>query len=85
VQLPHVSRVFAHIVDMVDRDHHCTGAAFTSKREPYMDWDRIEGNWKQVKASVKEKWVKPTDDNLDTIAGKRDRLAKINEWEKMQK
>lgn len=40
-----------------------------------MNWDTIEGNWKQFKGHVKEKWGKLTDDNLDTIAGKRDQLA----------
>jgi uncharacterized protein YjbJ (UPF0337 family) len=45
-----------------------------------MNWDMIEGNWKQFKGQVKEKWGKLTDDNLDTIAGKRDQLAgKIQE------
>jgi uncharacterized protein YjbJ (UPF0337 family) len=40
-----------------------------------MNWDQIAGNWKQVKGTVKEKWGKLTDDDLTTIAGKRDRLA----------
>jgi uncharacterized protein YjbJ (UPF0337 family) len=40
-----------------------------------MNWDRIEGNWKQFKGKVKEQWGKLTDDNLDIIAGNRDRLA----------
>ena len=35
-----------------------------------MNWDRIEGNWKQFKGNVKEKWGKLTDDQLDVIAGK---------------
>ena len=39
-----------------------------------MNWDRIEGNWKQFKGNVKEKWGKLTDDQLDVIAGKRDHL-----------
>ena len=30
-----------------------------------MDWNRIEGNWKQVKGKVKEKWGKLTDDELE--------------------
>lgn len=30
-----------------------------------MNWDRIEGNWKQFKGNVKEKWGKLTDDQLD--------------------
>jgi uncharacterized protein YjbJ (UPF0337 family) len=45
-----------------------------------MDWDRVEGNWKQVKGKVKEQWGKLTDDDLDVISGKRDQLeGKIQE------
>ena len=40
-----------------------------------MNWDRIEGNWKQFKGKVKEQWGKLTDDQLDVIAGKREQLA----------
>ena len=40
-----------------------------------MNWDRIEGNWKQLKGTVKEKWGKLTDDEFDTIGGKRDQLV----------
>lgn len=45
-----------------------------------MDWNRVEGNWKQVKGKIKEQWGKLTDDDLDQIAGKRDQLeGKIQE------
>ena len=45
-----------------------------------MNWDRIEGNWRQVKGSVKQRWGRLTDDQLDVIAGKRDSLVgKIQE------
>jgi uncharacterized protein YjbJ (UPF0337 family) len=45
-----------------------------------MNWDIIQGNWKQVKGTIKAKWGKLTDDQLDIIAGKRDQLAgKIQE------
>jgi uncharacterized protein YjbJ (UPF0337 family) len=45
-----------------------------------MDWNRVEGNWKQVKGKVKEKWGKLTDDDLDFVGGKRDQLeGKIQE------
>ena len=37
-----------------------------------MDWNRIEGNWKQAKGKIKEKWGDLTDDDLDKIAGRRD-------------
>jgi uncharacterized protein YjbJ (UPF0337 family) len=39
-----------------------------------MDWDRIEGNWKQFTGRVIEKWGKFTDDDLTDINGRRDRL-----------
>jgi uncharacterized protein YjbJ (UPF0337 family) len=40
-----------------------------------MDWNRIEGNWKQLKGKVKTQWGKLTDDDLDVIAGRREQLA----------
>jgi uncharacterized protein YjbJ (UPF0337 family) len=40
-----------------------------------MNWDQIKGNWKQVTGKVKEQWGKLTDDDLTTVAGKRDQLA----------
>ena len=40
-----------------------------------MNWDRVEGNWKQFKGKVKEQWGRLTDDDLDVIAGKKDQLA----------
>jgi uncharacterized protein YjbJ (UPF0337 family) len=45
-----------------------------------MNWDQVTGKWNQVKGSVKEKWGKLTDDDLQVIAGKRDLLiGKIQE------
>ncbi|PKO31842.1 MAG: general stress protein CsbD [Betaproteobacteria bacterium HGW-Betaproteobacteria-7] len=40
-----------------------------------MNWDIVEGNWKQFKGKVQSQWGKLTDDNLDVIAGKRDQLS----------
>jgi uncharacterized protein YjbJ (UPF0337 family) len=39
-----------------------------------MNQDRIEGNWKQLKGKVKEKWGDLTDDDLDRIDGKTEQL-----------
>jgi uncharacterized protein YjbJ (UPF0337 family) len=39
-----------------------------------MDWNRVEGSWKQMKGKVKEQWGKLTDDDLDVIAGRQDQL-----------
>jgi uncharacterized protein YjbJ (UPF0337 family) len=52
----------------------------STTRRTVMDWNRVEGNWKQFKGNVKEQWGKLTDDDLDEIAGKRDQLeGKIQE------
>ncbi len=40
-----------------------------------MNWDRIEGNWKQFKGKVQEHWGDLTDDELDKIEGNRDQLV----------
>jgi uncharacterized protein YjbJ (UPF0337 family) len=42
--------------------------------ESGMDWNRIEGNWKQLQGKIKEKWGDLTDDDLDRIAGRRDQF-----------
>ena len=45
-----------------------------------MNKDRIEGNWKQLKGSVKQQWGKLTDDQIDIVAGQREKLSgKIQE------
>jgi uncharacterized protein YjbJ (UPF0337 family) len=45
------------------------------KGNSIMNWDEVEGNWKQMKGAAKEKWGKLTDDNLDKIAGNREKLV----------
>ena len=40
-----------------------------------MNWDRIQGNWKQFSGKVREKWGQLTDDDVNTIAGRRDQLV----------
>ncbi|MDD5328913.1 MAG: CsbD family protein [Sulfuricella sp.] len=45
-----------------------------------MNWNKIEGNWKQLKGRAREKWGELTDDNIDIVAGKREQLlGKIQE------
>jgi uncharacterized protein YjbJ (UPF0337 family) len=46
-----------------------------SDRSRSMNWDRVEGNWKQFKGQLQQKWGKLTDDDLDVIEGKRTELA----------
>ena len=45
-----------------------------------MNWDIAEGNWKQFRGTVRARWGKLTDDQLDMIAGRRTNLlGKIQE------
>lgn len=45
-----------------------------------MNWDRIEGNWKQVRGKVQQQWAKLTNDDLDFVEGRRVELVgKIQE------
>ncbi|WP_299563803.1 CsbD family protein [uncultured Sulfitobacter sp.] len=45
-----------------------------------MNWDKIEGNWKQFKGSAQAKWGELTDDEVDEAAGNREKLVgKIQE------
>ncbi len=39
-----------------------------------MNWDMVEGQWKQFKGNAKETWGKLTDDDLTAADGKRDKL-----------
>jgi len=45
-----------------------------------MNWDQVKGQWTQMKGLVRKQWGKLTDDDLDVIAGERERLVgKIQE------
>jgi uncharacterized protein YjbJ (UPF0337 family) len=45
-----------------------------------MNWDQVQGKWTQMKGSVKQEWGKLTDNDLDVIAGSKDKLVgKIQE------
>ncbi|WP_299794397.1 CsbD family protein [uncultured Marivita sp.] len=39
-----------------------------------MNWDQIQGKWKEMKGSAKAKWGELTDDELDEIDGNREAL-----------
>jgi uncharacterized protein YjbJ (UPF0337 family) len=40
-----------------------------------MNWDRIEGNWKQFTGKVQQRWAELTDDDLQKVQGKRTELV----------
>ena len=42
-----------------------------------MNRNILEGKWKQLRGEIREKWGELTDDDLDQIAGRSDKLAGI--------
>ena len=64
-----------------------------------MNSDQMKGKWKQMKGSVKERWGKLTDDDIDVINGQQEQLVgkiqecygisrdqadrEVKEWEKL--
>lgn len=39
-----------------------------------MNWDQIEGNWKQFSGKAQEKWGELTNDELTEARGEREQL-----------
>lgn len=39
-----------------------------------MNWDRVAGQWNQLKGELKSKWAKLTDDDLKFVGGKKEQL-----------
>jgi uncharacterized protein YjbJ (UPF0337 family) len=40
-----------------------------------MNWDQVEGKWKQFTGSAREHWGKLTHDDWQVIGGKKDQLV----------
>ncbi|WP_306150579.1 MULTISPECIES: CsbD family protein [unclassified Roseibium] len=40
-----------------------------------MNWDQIEGNWKEFKGKAQAQWGELTDDEIDRVDGRRTELA----------
>ena len=40
-----------------------------------MNWDQIEGKWKQMKGDIRTRWGKLTDDDLHLIGGQKEKLV----------
>jgi uncharacterized protein YjbJ (UPF0337 family) len=42
-----------------------------------MNWDQIQGKWQQTKGSLRQQWGKLTDNDVEMIAGNRDKLIGV--------
>jgi uncharacterized protein YjbJ (UPF0337 family) len=40
-----------------------------------MNWEQISGRWSQVKGEIRQKWAKLTDNDLEFIAGSKDKFV----------
>jgi uncharacterized protein YjbJ (UPF0337 family) len=51
-----------------------------------MHWEQISGQWTQPKGKLEEQWGQPTDDELEVVAGNRERLiGKLQEKHRLTK
>ena len=39
-----------------------------------MNWDKVQGGWKQAKGKIQQKWGKLTNDDLAVIEGSQEEL-----------
>lgn len=53
-----------------------------------MDWEQSRDNWVQIEGSLKARWNKLTDQDLEGVAGQRnrliDRLQAVYGWPRVQ-
>jgi uncharacterized protein YjbJ (UPF0337 family) len=40
-----------------------------------INWDEIEGDWKQIKGKIRQKWAELTEDDVEEVGGKKDVLV----------
>lgn len=40
-----------------------------------MNWDQMQGKWKQMKGGVRKQWGKLTDDDLEYMGGSKDQFV----------
>jgi len=50
------------------------GKTENPRKENEMNWDQIEGKWKEMSGSVKSKWGELTDDEVAEVDGDREAL-----------
>jgi uncharacterized protein YjbJ (UPF0337 family) len=48
---------------------------YDQRQEVHVNRDRLEGKWKQLSGSVRERWGRLANDRLSVVAGKHDQLA----------
>jgi uncharacterized protein YjbJ (UPF0337 family) len=63
-----------HALRCGGRAEEPTTCIVLTDKETYMNWDEVEGKWKQVAGSARQRWGKLTDSDWQIIAGKKEQL-----------
>lgn len=64
--------------ERASRSLHSTGQETSQKGDAL--WEELKGNWKQMKGAIKEKWNRLTDDDIEAMEGRKDKIiGKIQE------
>ncbi|WP_371931401.1 CsbD family protein [Roseovarius sp. MMSF_3359] len=58
-----------------DAGHPVSRGHMQRKEREFMNWDTIEGNWKEFTGAAKAKWGELTDDEIQEAEGNRERLV----------
>jgi uncharacterized protein YjbJ (UPF0337 family) len=56
------------------RAHHHRSQSNCATRKNIMNWEIVEGNWKQFRGTIQARWGKLSDDHLKVISGNRNEL-----------
>ena len=51
------------------------GACTNQGEAKTMNWDQMEGKWKQMKGAARKQWGKLTDDDLAFMAGSKEQFV----------
>jgi uncharacterized protein YjbJ (UPF0337 family) len=57
------------------QEHSGNVRAVPNSEEQIMNWDQMEGKWKQMRGVLRKQWGKLTDDDLEFMAGSKDQFV----------
>jgi uncharacterized protein YjbJ (UPF0337 family) len=75
-------KIFRTSPSFEEKDRGIRGMSFASHitrelRRSFMNSNQLEGQWKEIKGELKSWWGKLTDDDIEQIAGSKDKLIGV--------
>ncbi len=74
VRITRLKDLIAHVRRSRSNVNQPLKATHNHNRRKAMNWDQVEGKWKEYKGQIKQKWNKLTDDDIGQMSGKKDEL-----------